>query len=195
MERHWTVPNILTVARIGLALVAAWLAYASASVATAVVLLTAAALLDGFDGWYARAFAQSTRLGKHLDPFADKVLVAVILIWIGADAGSATVWWLVGIALAREAAMTGLRSYSARRRRRLIPASSLGRWKMFLQSSAGLTILWVTHILNRDVPVGLVIAALTAMLVVSYAAMVGYLKAKGPAADHEQTTFALRLPG
>jgi CDP-diacylglycerol--glycerol-3-phosphate 3-phosphatidyltransferase/cardiolipin synthase len=191
VEKRWTVPNLLTVARVAMALVAAWLAPATA----AVVLLTVAALLDAFDGWYARAFAQSTSLGKHLDPFADKVLVAVILIWIGADAMNAIVWWMVGVALAREAAMTMIRVHSARFRRRLIPASSLGRWKMLLQSTAGLTMLWLTHIVNVDVPVGIVIAALAAMLAVSVAAMVGYMKAKGPAADHEQTHFALRLPG
>jgi CDP-diacylglycerol--glycerol-3-phosphate 3-phosphatidyltransferase len=195
VEAHWTVPNVLTVARIVLAVLAAALAIDARAEATAVAILIIAALLDAFDGWYARAFAQSTRLGKHLDPFADKVLVGVIVVWIACDARSGVVWILVGLSLARDIAMTGLRMYSARRRRRLIPASALGRVKMFVQSAGGLVILSFTHILGWPVPVGFVIAALSFMVIVSLAAMVGYIKAKGPAADHEQTHFALRSPG
>ncbi|HEX6790114.1 MAG TPA: CDP-alcohol phosphatidyltransferase family protein [Candidatus Krumholzibacteria bacterium] len=195
MDARWTVPNVLTVARMILAAVAAWLAVASQVQWVAVVILIAAALLDAFDGWYARAFAQSSGLGKHLDPFADKVLVTVILVWIGVDTASMAAWVLIGLLLARDAAMTVIRVHSARIRGRLIPASMLGRWKMFVQSAGGLVILSVSHILDRPVHSGWVIAVLAAMLVVSLAAMVGYIKAKGPAADHEQTHFALRSPG
>jgi CDP-diacylglycerol--glycerol-3-phosphate 3-phosphatidyltransferase len=195
VEAHWTVPNALTVTRIGLAAAAAAMALSARAEPLAVAILILAALLDAFDGWYARAFAQSTRLGKHLDPFADKVLVGVILVWIACDARSPVVWALAGASIARDAAMTALRMYSVRARRRLIPASPLGRVKMFIQSAGGLVILSFTHILGWSVPVGIVIAALAVMVIVSVAAMVGYLKAKGPAADHEQTHFALRSPG
>ena len=121
MNLQWTVPNVLTVARIGLSAAGAWLAFRAGAGAPAVMILIAAALLDAFDGWYARAFAQSSGLGKHLDPFADKVLVGVILVWIARDAGSSLVWWLVGLSLSREVAMTLLRMYSARARRRSSP--------------------------------------------------------------------------
>jgi CDP-diacylglycerol--glycerol-3-phosphate 3-phosphatidyltransferase len=195
VNSNWSIPNALTLLRIVLAAAGAWLARTPESQPIAVWLLIAAALLDAFDGWYARAFAQSTRLGKHLDPFADKVLVAVIMVWLGVDANSVVAWWLIGVSLARDAAMTLLRMYSARIRRQLIPASALGRWKMFLQCSGGLVILSFTHVLGWRVGTGWVIGALAVMLAVSVAAMVGYLKAKGSAADHEQTHFALRSPG
>jgi CDP-diacylglycerol--glycerol-3-phosphate 3-phosphatidyltransferase len=195
VRAQFTVPNILTVTRIALSALAGWLAFAAVDEALAVSLLIVAALLDVFDGWYARAFSQSTALGKHLDPFADKVLVAVIMVWLGLDARSVMIWWLVGVSLAREAAMTLFRMYSARRRGRLIAASGRGRLKMFLQCSGGLTILGVTHFLGWTVPAPYVIGALAAMLVASCWAMAGYIKAKGPAADHEQTHFALRSPG
>ncbi|HKW15472.1 MAG TPA: CDP-alcohol phosphatidyltransferase family protein, partial [Candidatus Krumholzibacteria bacterium] len=195
MKASFTVPNILTVARIVMVAVGAWLGLAARAEALAVSLLIAAAVLDVFDGWYARTFASTTELGKHLDPFADKVLVTVIMVWLGMDARSMTVWWLVGASLAREAAMTVFRSYSARRHGRLIPASALGKLKMFLQCAGGLTILGITHFLGKRVPPPYVIGALAGMLVVSFWAMAGYIKAKGPAADHEQTHFALRSPG
>jgi phosphatidylglycerophosphate synthase len=195
VKTQLTVPNILTVARMVMVLVGAWLGLGARHEALAVSLLIAAAVLDVFDGWYARAFASTTALGKHLDPFADKVLVTVIMVWLGIDAGSITVWCLIGLLLAREAAMTLLRAYSARRHGRLIPASGRGKLKMFLQCAGGLTFLGITHFLGRRVPLPLEIGALSAMLVVSFWAMAGYIKAKGPAADHEQTHFALRSPG
>jgi CDP-diacylglycerol--glycerol-3-phosphate 3-phosphatidyltransferase len=171
-----TVPNILTVARMVIALAAGRLALEGRSEATAVIMLIVAALLDIFDGWYARAFAQGSSLGKHLDPLADKVLVAIMYAWIGADAASPWVWWLIGLALARELSVTILRSYSARRHGRLIPASQMGRWKMFLQCSSGLMILSIGHILRHSVPEWAVIAAVGGVLIVSYASAFGYLR-------------------
>ena len=137
METRWTVPNVLTVTRIGLAAAGAWIACASDAKWLGVAVLILAALLDAFDGWYARSFGQATALGKHLDPFADKVLVGVMLVWIGFDTGSPVAWWLIGLSLARDVAMTAIRAHSVRVRRRLIPASTLGRWKMFVQSAGG----------------------------------------------------------
>jgi CDP-diacylglycerol--glycerol-3-phosphate 3-phosphatidyltransferase len=190
-----TVPNIVTVGRLVLVAIGAWLGFTARHEALAVSLLITAAVLDVFDGWYARTFASTTSLGKHLDPFADKVLVTVIMLWVARDAGSITVWCLVGVSLGRELAMTLLRMYSTRRLGRLIPASVRGKLKMFLQCAGGLTILGITHFLGKRVAPPYVIASLSAMLVVSVWAMAGYIKAKGPAADHEQTHFALRSPG
>lgn len=195
MRVAFTVPNLVTVARMALAAVAATMAIAGRYEALAVSLLIAAAVLDVFDGWYARTFSTHTALGKHLDPFADKVLVGVILVWLGADADSLVVWCLVGASLAREVAVTLLRAYSARRHQRLIPASGRGKLKMFLQCAGGLTILGITHFLDRSAPAALVIGVLAGTLVISFWAMAGYIKAKGSAADHEQTHFALRSPG
>jgi len=38
------------------------------------------AVSDGLDGWLARRFHQTTPLGRFLDPFADKVLIASAMI-------------------------------------------------------------------------------------------------------------------
>jgi CDP-diacylglycerol--glycerol-3-phosphate 3-phosphatidyltransferase len=176
VDDRLTVPNLLTLSRVAMAVAAAGLAAASRAADVAVALLVAAALLDAFDGWYARTFAQSSNLGKHLDPFADKVLVAVIFAWIGADADSTLVWVAVAVAIAREVAMTLLRSYSLRRRGRFIPANSLGRLKMFLQCASGLSILGATHWLGRPVPVPVVFGALVLAAGVSYASAMVYVR-------------------
>jgi len=103
MDRRLTLPNILTSLRVALALLAGWLVLESRALPAAVVLLTAAAVLDAVDGWVARALAHYSRLGTHIDPLADKVLIMVVFAWVGADADSPWVWSLVGAAMAREA--------------------------------------------------------------------------------------------
>jgi phosphatidylglycerophosphate synthase len=171
--RH-TIPNVLTVARMAMAALAAVLAGAGAE-ALAVAILIAAALLDVFDGWYARAFAQPSALGAHLDPLADKILMGVVFGWIGLEAASGPVWVLIGLVALRELVVTLLRSFSLRRRGRFIPASRLGRLKMLTQSIVGLTLLGVMHFLDRPVPEAVVRAGLVAVLAASYASGAGYL--------------------
>ena len=170
-----TVPNIATVARMLMAAAAAVMALSGAHVA-AVSVLIAAALLDAFDGWYARTFARSSVLGAHLDPLADKILMGVVFTWVGLDAGSPWVWGLVLLVALREASVTILRAFSLRRRGRFIPASRLGRAKMLTQSIVGLTLLSVTHFLGVGIPVPVVAAAMTVVLVASYTSGFAYLR-------------------
>lgn len=47
---------------------------------TALVLLLAAALTDGLDGYFARILHAQTRLGEVLDPIADKVLMGSVFL-------------------------------------------------------------------------------------------------------------------
>ncbi len=44
-----------------------------------------AALSDLIDGWYARRFNQSSRLGKRLDPLADKLLINLGYVFVAAN--------------------------------------------------------------------------------------------------------------
>jgi cardiolipin synthase len=50
------------------------------------LLFGVAALSDGLDGWLAKRYAWTSRLGKFLDPLADKLLlvsVFLVLTWLG----------------------------------------------------------------------------------------------------------------
>jgi len=51
----------------------------------ALAVYLAAALSDMLDGWVARRFHQQTRLGKRLDPLADKLLINLGLIFLAAN--------------------------------------------------------------------------------------------------------------
>lgn len=175
MNPALTVPNLVTAIRIAMAIGATWLAAFAGQAQAAVVVCAVAALLDGFDGWYARAFGQCTRVGEHMDPLADKILMGVVFVWVGIDAASPVIWSLVALVGVREVAMTVLRAYSLRRHGRYIPASGLGRTKMLVQSVVGIGILGSTHVLGFAMPRVVVGSALVGILILSYASAAAYV--------------------
>jgi cardiolipin synthase len=69
-----TVPNLLTIARILLTPLLAWLLL-EAKMGYALLVFLAAAATDGLDGFIARLWHQKSKLGACLDPVADKLLL------------------------------------------------------------------------------------------------------------------------
>src|SRR6186713_3390407 len=78
----WTVPNILTWIRIAAIPLIALLFYMPYPWAdpSAGLLFAAAGITDSLDGYLARRLGQTSRLGAFLDPVADKLIVAVVLV-------------------------------------------------------------------------------------------------------------------
>lgn len=96
--------------------------------ALAVFLL--ASLTDHLDGHLARKYNLVTDFGKFMDPLADKLLVTgafVILIQLGRIEA-----WIVFVILAREFAVTGLRTIASNQNL-VIAASNLGKTKTVTQ--------------------------------------------------------------
>ena len=79
----WNLPNVLTYGRIAaVPLVGGLLMYGGNSARwLALAIFVVAAITDFFDGYLARRWQQQSSLGIMLDPIADKVLVAVVLLW------------------------------------------------------------------------------------------------------------------
>ncbi|KAM6128317.1 cardiolipin synthase (CMP-forming) [Pterocles gutturalis] len=79
-ENPWTIPNILSMARMGLAPVLGYLILEeNFSVALGVFVL--AGITDLLDGFIARNWAnQKSALGSALDPLADKILISVLYV-------------------------------------------------------------------------------------------------------------------
>jgi CDP-diacylglycerol--glycerol-3-phosphate 3-phosphatidyltransferase len=72
-----------------------------------------ASLTDLLDGWVARRFRLETRLGKLLDPAADKILTAAAFIsLVELNPGVVPAWMVVTI-ISRELAVSALRSFAA----------------------------------------------------------------------------------
>ena len=114
-----------------------------------VSLFLAAALTDYLDGQIARRRNQVSRLGKLLDPIADKLLISAALISLVENQLAPA--WAVVIIIGREFAVTGLRSIAAEERI-IIDASRMGKFKMLSQVVA-VALLIVSSVSGRP-PVG-----------------------------------------
>jgi CDP-diacylglycerol---glycerol-3-phosphate 3-phosphatidyltransferase len=103
------LPNWITVARIALIPVFAVLAYRSSDAAAvgSLAVFVVASLSDMVDGYLARRHQTESRIGKFLDPLADKLLVGVALVVL-VDAHGFPLWAALVIA-AREVAVQVLR--------------------------------------------------------------------------------------
>jgi len=94
-----TIPNLLTLGRIFLTPLLAWLLL-SEWMRAAFFVFFFAGLTDALDGLIARVFAQKSRLGSFIDPLADKLLLVTSFV---------TLWkigqipfWLVFITVGRD---------------------------------------------------------------------------------------------
>jgi CDP-diacylglycerol---glycerol-3-phosphate 3-phosphatidyltransferase len=95
-----------------------------------IAIFLAAALTDFLDGRIARSRAQVSKLGKLLDPIADKLLISAALISLVENHLAPA--WAVVIIVGREFAVTGLRSIAAADGV-VISASGMGKFKMVAQ--------------------------------------------------------------
>ncbi len=100
LDRIWTVPNVLSVARLGLLVLFLYLLFVVDERVAATVVLAVTGATDFLDGFVARRLNQVTTLGKVLDPTADRIVLVVGVIAI-AVYGAVPVW-LATLVLGRE---------------------------------------------------------------------------------------------
>lgn len=151
----WTLPNILTLCRIGLTPVIALLPFINGYVPKliAFVVFLIAAISDIYDGRLARERNEITDIGKLLDPLADKLLLIATLVpiyWItthrmqeyGIPWWGNVPLWVAVILVGREVLMTVFRQV-AKKRGVVIAAASAGKIKTIIQDIfIGATIAW-----------------------------------------------------
>lgn len=102
----------------------------------AVLLFGGAAISDFFDGWLARRWNQVSALGRFLDPIADKLLVAAVLMMlVGFERLSHLSLLPAVIILCREILVSGLREFLAELRVGM-PVTKLAKWKTTFQLMA-----------------------------------------------------------
>jgi cardiolipin synthase (CMP-forming) len=135
----WTLPNILTLSRIlALPLLVAflWWPHWPLGYGIAFVFYVLMGVTDYFDGYLARAQGTVSKLGVFLDPIADKIMVASVILVLAAK-GVVYDWHIIAalVILAREIAVSGLREFLGGIQVS-VPVSRLAKWKTTLQLGA-----------------------------------------------------------
>lgn len=130
-----SLPNLLTLSRIVIIPLLLASLFLPGKLASWIPLglFIAAGVTDFLDGYLARLYGQTSKLGRFLDPVADKLLVAsALLVLVGIDRISG--WDLIPatIILCREIMVSGLREYLAELRVGM-PVSRLAKWKTATQ--------------------------------------------------------------
>jgi cardiolipin synthase (CMP-forming) len=136
-----TLPNLLTLSRIVAVPVLAFLLWWPGwqlGYALAFALYCLMGITDYFDGYLARSSGAVSRLGIFLDPIADKIMIAAVILVLTAQG------WLRGplvgdfhviaglIILVREIAVSGLREFLGGLQVSM-PVSRLAKWKTTFQ--------------------------------------------------------------
>ncbi|MFN7812051.1 MAG: CDP-diacylglycerol--glycerol-3-phosphate 3-phosphatidyltransferase [Planctomycetia bacterium] len=134
LDRVWTVPNLLSAVRLGLAIVL-FVAIERAAWGPALWLFVVAASTDWVDGWWARRFGQVSRLGRIFDPLVDKVIVCGATVLLADRVGSAILPWMAVVVTVRELVVTAVRAEMERAGSDFSAAFS-GKLKMLLQCAA-----------------------------------------------------------
>jgi cardiolipin synthase len=130
-----SIPNLLTLSRIAVIPLLVLLFYWDSPMSgwVALGLFTVAAITDFFDGYFARSLDQHSILGRMLDPIADKLFVAsVVLMLVAFDRAPVLAALVI---LCRELLVSGLREFLAEIRVSM-PVSRLAKWKTFIQMFA-----------------------------------------------------------
>jgi CDP-diacylglycerol--glycerol-3-phosphate 3-phosphatidyltransferase len=151
LNEVWNVPNILTIARLILS-VFCFIAFIFEWYLAALILFAIAAGTDWVDGFYARRYGQITKLGRILDPFADKIIIcgtftflaAVPPVFVeqGINRSASEIWaWMAVVVVAREILVTALRGFFEEQGTDF-SAKWSGTWKMDFQCAAVALSLW-----------------------------------------------------
>ncbi|HLO02297.1 MAG TPA: CDP-diacylglycerol--glycerol-3-phosphate 3-phosphatidyltransferase [Symbiobacteriaceae bacterium] len=163
-------------------------------------IFTVAAISDGVDGYLARKNKEVTRLGKFLDPLADKLLVSAALIALVEQGVIST-----GVAMmmvGREMAVTGLRGIAAAEGT-IIAAGPWGKAKTVVQIvfiiaailAHSLPMGWPLQVLAHYVSVPMLWAAVALTIWSGIDYGLGYIRGlKAQVKEPRRFRFRVRLP-
>jgi cardiolipin synthase len=136
-----SLPNLLTLSRILAVPILVFLLWRPAPIDYAITfaLYCIVGMTDYLDGYLARAWNSISRLGQFLDPIADKIMVAAVLIMLISSRKANPHPEIEGlhiiaglIILLREIIVSGLREYLAGLQVS-VPVSALAKWKTAVQ--------------------------------------------------------------
>lgn len=128
-SRVWTVPNVLSMARLAGVPLFLWLVLGPEWDGWALALLMVSGVTDYLDGYLARRLGQFSKLGEILDPVADRLYILAVVV--GLALRDIIPWWVAVLLPLRDLLLWGLvpllrtRGYSA------LPVHFLGKAATF----------------------------------------------------------------
>lgn len=140
----WTLANILTLSRIVVIplLIATFFIEQPLGSHLAFVLFTLAGVTDFFDGWVARSTGTVSKIGQFLDPIADKLMVAAVIVMVvAADWVSGVHVIAAVVIMCRELLVSGLREFLAGISVG-VPVTWAAKWKTTVQMVALGSLCW-----------------------------------------------------
>ena len=174
--------NILTLLRIAAIPVVVICFYSPRDYARriAAILFGLAAITDMIDGWVARRFGQTSRFGEFLDPVADKLMVAIVLVMLVQAQSS---WFedvIAMIIIGREITISALREWMATIGERAnVRVDITGKIKTTLQMFGIAFMVWKVPLFGIPVyTIGFVLLVLAAIMTIW--SMIVYLRAAWP---------------
>ncbi len=124
-KTFWSISNLLSLSRLLLTIPTCILVW-NGSREIAVVLFVVAAITDYLDGWLARRLNQISDVGKVLDPLADKVYVAGVVVTMLMQ--NIIPLWLVIPVVARDLLILIGGIYLQRTKGVVLPSNWTGKW-------------------------------------------------------------------
>ncbi len=186
-ERFWNLPNTITMLRIGVVPVLFFIPWATSETGCTIMAwcFIVAASSDLLDGYLARRGGEVTRIGKLLDPLADKLLVSTALVMLLAAGRLEGIWagLMVVVILGRELAVTGLRGIASTQGQ-VVAANWQGKLKAVTQNFAVGALLFHHETLGLPAhEIGVTLLAVAAALTVwsGYGYFAEYLRSNGAA--------------
>jgi CDP-diacylglycerol--glycerol-3-phosphate 3-phosphatidyltransferase len=162
------IPNSLTLLRIGLIPIFVLVFYLPFrwSNLLACLIFAFAALTDLLDGYLARKLGQISKLGAFLDPVADKLMVAIVLVLLVAHDPTPWLALPAAVIIGREITVSALREWMAELgARSRVSVSVCGKIKTIAQMAALVLLIYRDRIWSVPVyDVGLVLLYLAAVL-------------------------------
>lgn len=162
------IPNSLTLLRIAMIPIFVLVFYMpfSWNYQLACAIFTLAALTDMLDGYLARRLDQTSKLGAFLDPVADKLMVAVVLVLLVEDDPSIFLSLPAAVIIGREITVSALREWMAELgQRSKVAVSVYGKIKTIAQMVALILLIYRDPI--NDIPIyfiGMVLLYIAAAL-------------------------------
>ncbi len=120
------IPNILTVIRLILIPVFIYFYYLNEPITALIIYLVAGGVTDVLDGYIARRFNMSTKLGTVLDPLADKLMLLAALGCL-TYSGLIPTWVLYAVLLKDLAMIVGAAIMYFGKINRVIPSNVFGK--------------------------------------------------------------------